>query len=96
MFRTLKTLLGEQKIHHSAHKQPTTELYTPLQIPVHPLKEEVGPTYSEWFNTLTYLGLILFQMHGNKIVVITLKKIFSWNTGSATEKVTNTFSVQAE
>ena len=96
MFATLKTLGGERKIHHSAHEQPPTELYTPSQIPVYPLKEEVGLTYSAWFNTLTYLGLILFQMHGNNIIVITLNKTFSWNTASATEKVTNTFSVQAD
>ena len=36
------------------------------------MKEEVGPTYSPWFNTLTYLGSVLFQMRGDKIVVITL------------------------
>ena len=96
MLRTLKTFEDEEKIPHSAHKQPTTGLYTLSQIPVHPLKEEVGSTYSAWFNILTYLGLILFLMHGNKIVVITLKKTFPWNSGSATEKVTNTFSVQAD
>jgi len=77
-------------------KSPQLDSIRIHKIPVHTLEQEVGPTCSAWFYTLTCLGLILFQMHGNNIIGITLNKTFSWNTASATEKVTNTFSVQAD
>jgi hypothetical protein len=66
------------------------------KIPEHTMEQEVGPTYSAWFNTLIYLGLVLCLMQSNRTVVITLMETRSWSSYSGIKKVTNTFSTQAD
>lgn len=95
MFRTSENVTRwAEDSSQCSQNSPQLDFILCHKIPVHTLEEEVGPNVLHVLIHMTYLGFVLFLMQRKRTVVLTLTATRPWSSESATEKVTNTSSIQ--